>query len=331
MYKKKIITALSIIIVAAVIIFGIKQYKDITNPQELINDDKEKVELEQKNARDDVKYQFQQNTVNILFLGFDKNEAREDKYRLFRPDGIILLSIDFDTDKISLISFPRDSQVWIAHRPGMDKINASFYYGHDLGGGNTEEEQEKMGYQYCVDTVSEFLGNIYINNYVAIDMDGFRQIIDDIGGVTLTIDKPMYDDTKNGKLIANAGVQTLNGSQFLAYVRDRDKTNEKDKERTQRTQEAFITVMEQIKSQNMLKLLPDMYNNYNENIKTDLTMKEMMSLALYAQKIQFDDISLHVVQGEYKYIKDIIYYIPDTDDRVSLVKEVFNIDFEPER
>ncbi|MFZ7133041.1 MAG: LCP family protein [Eubacteriales bacterium] len=330
MQKKKIIIA-GVVAVLLVIAWGIKQYIDIKKPQELINDQKEIEELEKKSAKDGVMLEFQQDTVNILFLGFDKNEGRESKYRLFRPDGIILMSINFETDKINLISFPRDSRVWIAHRPGKDKINASFYYGHDEGGGNTDEENEQMGYQYCVDTVSEFLGNIYINNYVAIDMDGFREIIDQIGGITLTVQEDMYDDTKNGELIAKAGTQTLNGKQFLAYVRDRDKTNEKDKERTQRTQEAFVTVMNQLKSQNMLKLLPDLFDTYQRNIRTDLTVKEMTSLALYGQKIAFDSISLHVVEGQYDYINDIIYYIPDEEERINLVKEAFGIEFEPTR
>lgn len=330
MQRKKVIIITIVLIVLIATIWGIKQYRDITKPQELINNQKEIEALEEKSAKDGVKLEFQQDTVNILFLGFDKNTAREDDYRLFRPDGIILASINFNTDKISLISFPRDSRVWIAHRPGKDKINASFYYGHDEGDGTTPQEKDVEGYKYCVDTVSEFLGNIYINNYVAIDMDGFSSIIDDIGGVEIDIPEDMYDDVHK-ELIAKEGLQRLNGKQFLEYVRDRDKTNEKDKERVARTQEAFVTVVDQLKSQNMLKILPNLYDTYQQNINTDLSIKEMTALALYAQKIKFDNVDMHVIDGEYEYINDYIYYIPDELKRIELIKEVFNIDFEPSR
>jgi hypothetical protein len=57
----------------------------------------------------------------------------------------------------------------------------------------------------------------------------------------------------------------------------------------------------------------------------------MTTLGIYAQKIDLGAMDKYVVDGDYEYRDNNIYYIPDEDARLDLVKEVFGIDFEPER
>ncbi|SHF25358.1 LCP family protein [Alkalibacter saccharofermentans] len=334
MKNKKLIISILVAILVISTAWGINKYRDLRDAQRIFLKQQEiqrKIAEEKLEAREDLKTVYQEDRINILLLGFDKNESRLDRYRLFRPDGIVLVSIDLSTDSVDMISFPRDALVWIAHRPGMDKINSAFYYGHDLGGGETPEEKMKLGYSYCVDTVSEFLGNIYINNYVAIDMDGFRELIDDIGGVEIYVEEDMYDQTRGGALFAEKGLQTLNGYQYLAYVRDRGTDSTKDKDRVARTQESFEIVFNQLKEQNMIRLMPQLINNYRKNIDTNLSLSEMAALGIYAQKIELGKMGRYVVEGEYEYRDNNIYYIPNEEARIDLVKEVYGIDFLPER
>lgn len=340
---KKVYIAI-IFIVLLIVSFGYMKYREISNIEYAFNNQKRLEEAAKKyeeirarqnkdiqNTKNNIQQQFNENRINILFLGFDKNKYREDQYRLFRPDGIILVSLNMKNDTVDMISFPRDSRVWIAHRPGKDKINASFYYGYDLGGGKTPEEREQLGYQYCVDTVSEFLGDIYIDNYVTIDMDGLVKVIDKIGGVKMNIKEDFLDERYGDKVIIEAGNQTLNGEQFLFLVRDRDKVNEKDKVRAARTQEAFVAVYNQLKSQNMVTLLPELYSSFTEYIDTDLNITEMSSLAMYAQKIKFNNINMYVIDGKYEFLNNYIYYIPDEQSRKELVKSIFGVDFVAKR
>jgi LCP family protein required for cell wall assembly len=338
MKNKRVIISILIAIFIFASAWGVKQYLEVQDARKIFlrqqqaQQEAQRLEAQEKlEARDDLKTVYQEDKINILLLGFDKNESRLDKYRLFRPDGIVLASIDLSDDSVDLISFPRDALVWIAHRPGKDKINAAFYYGHDLGGGETDEEKMIKGYEYCVDTVSEFLGNIYINNYIAIDMDGFRELIDDIGGVEIDVKEDMYDQTRGGVLFAEKGLQTLNGYQYLAYIRDRGTESTKDKDRVARTQESFEIVFNQLKEQNIITMIPQLIDNYNKNIDSNLTLKEMTTLGIYAQKIDLGAMDKYVVDGDYEYRDNNIYYIPDEDARLDLVKEVFGIDFEPER
>jgi LCP family protein required for cell wall assembly len=334
MKNKKIIISILIAILVVSTALGVNKYRDLQDAQRIFLKQQEaqrKIAEEKLEAREDLKTVYQEDRINILLLGFDKNESRLDRYRLFRPDGIVLVSIDLSSDSVDMISFPRDALVWIAHRPGMDKINSAFYYGHDLGAGETPEEKMKQGYSYCVDTVSEFLGNIYINNYVAIDMDSFRELIDDIGGVEIYVEEDMYDQTRGGVLFAEKGLQTLDGYQYLAYVRDRGTDSTKDKDRVARTQESFEIVFNQLKEQNMIRLIPQLLDNYRKNIDTNLSLSEMAALGIYAQKINLGEMGRYVVEGEYEYRDNNIYYIPDEEARIDLVKEVYGIDFLPER
>ncbi|MBF7096148.1 LCP family protein [Alkalibacter mobilis] len=336
--KNKKIAIVSILIVVLLgTAFGVYQYNQIKDAKAVFLKQQEaerklQEELDsQQEAKDGVSTIYQQDRINILLMGFDKNEARDEYYRLFRPDAIVLVSMNLSDDTVDLISFPRDSKVWIAHRPGMDKINASFYYGHDLGGGKTDEEKELMGYKYVVDTVSEFLGNIYINNYIAIDMDGFIKLIDDIGGVEVFVEEDVYYANYENRLIAEAGQQTMMGKQFLAYINDREGDATKDVDRASKMQEAFQMVYDQLKKQNKISIIPKLISNYNENIDTDLSLKEMSALGLYVQKINISTMNKYVVKGEYEYIDNNIYYIPDQNERFELVKNVFGFEFTPER
>ncbi|QSX09302.1 LCP family protein [Alkalibacter rhizosphaerae] len=336
--RKKIIvgTVLSMLILA--IGYGTYQYIQLQNTKKVFEaQQKERMEElqrqqeEQDQAKEGVATIFHEDRINFLLMGFDKDESRIDKWRLFRPDALVMVSLDLKTDGVDMISFPRDALVWIAHRPGKDKINAAFYYGHDLGGGKTAEEKEAMGYQYVVDTVSEFLGNIYIDNYVAMDMDGFERLIDDMGGVDMYVERDGYDHAHGGVLYAKEGQQVLDGYQFLAYIRDRGTDVTQDEDRAQRTQKAFQVLYKQLKDQNMLSMLPKLLDNYRENVDTNMTLREMSALALYAQKMDMDSMGKHVIKGDYEYREEQIYFIPDEQARIDLVKKVFGYDFTPQR
>ncbi|HAE60759.1 MAG TPA: hypothetical protein DCG38_00230 [Eubacteriaceae bacterium] len=311
--------------------FAVKFYYDINRPEEVFKDTIEKNDDEF--TEEDAYAQFDGNKINILFYGLDKNEYRDTVggYELYRADTIMVATIDLKSKSIDILSVPRDTYVDIYDVYGKDKINASFAHGQQQAA-DYDGDEIQAGTDYLKRTVSELLGGIPIHFYIGItDMAVVNEIVDEIGGVEIDVKEDMYDQTRGGVLFAEKGLQTLNGYQYLAYIRDRGTESTKDKDRVARTQESFEIVFNQLKEQNIITMIPQLIDNYNKNIDSNLTLKEMTTLGIYAQKIDLGAMDKYVVDGDYEYRDNNIYYIPDEDARLDLVKEVFGIDFEPER
>ncbi len=157
------------------------------------------------------------NVCNYLILGSDSRTGlsanqqyhfgtNKDIGGTLRSDVIILVHTDPRAQRATLLSFPRDLWVPIPGH-GKNKINSAFEGG--INGG---------GPQLVTKTVEDLTG-IHINHYLYIDLARFQHIVDAIGGVQLCIPTAMHDILTG--LDVQAGCQTLNGYQALAYVRTR--------------------------------------------------------------------------------------------------------------
>ena len=119
-------------------------------------------------------------------------------------DSVILVRIDPDTDRVAMLSIPRDLWVPIAGKGWSERVNAA----RGIGGAGT-----------LIETVSEFLG-VPIHHYVEINFAGFLRIVDAVGGVPVEIAQPIRDDSL-GLRIEESGVIALDPDTALAYVRTR--------------------------------------------------------------------------------------------------------------
>lgn len=136
--------------------------------------------------------------VRLLLLGSDsRNESIEG-----RSDSIILVQLDTEKKRISLVSFPRDSRVLIPGY-GYNKINSAMA----LGGPELAEK-----------TV-ETLTGLSIDYYAATTFIGFKKIILRLGGVNVNLDKPIND--RWAKAYLPAGPQRLGPAEALAFARAR--------------------------------------------------------------------------------------------------------------
>ncbi|HSL59661.1 MAG TPA: LCP family protein [Acidimicrobiales bacterium] len=150
--------------------------------------------------------------VNILMVGYDSSEGLDpdDPRNIGRnpasqlADTIMILRIDPATTQAALISIPRDLWVPIADKGYSAKINTSYAVG---------------GPPTLIATIEQYLG-IPINNFVAVDFDGFRQVVAAIGGVEVYFPTPARD-RNSGLDIPVAGCQVLDPDMALAYARSR--------------------------------------------------------------------------------------------------------------
>ncbi|GAA3231839.1 LCP family protein [Streptomyces thermocoprophilus] len=185
--------------------------------------------------------------TNYLIVGSDSREglSKEDKKKLHtgsaegkRTDSMMILHVGDNGD--TLISLPRDSDVEIPTYKGSEsgktfqgtgrhtKLNAA--YAED-------------GPTLLVRTV-EFNTGLHIDHYVEIGFAGFANIVDAVGGVEITIDKPFKDKYSGADF--QAGKQTLDGQQALAFVRTRHAFAASDLERTKNQQKFLAALAHQV-------------------------------------------------------------------------------------
>ncbi len=268
---------------------------------------------------------FDHKLINLALLGFDRNAARDKHYRLYRPDTIMLVSINLPKSSVALISIPRDSYVQINGTGGYDKINHAYMYGHDRAG---VEEPHHSGMETVLKTIEGFLGGIPVHYYVSLDMDGVAEIIEHLGGFYYDVDVDVRSQMGKGRLLLEKGYQHLNGAKFLYYVRDRATGG--DLGRTQRQQKILIEAFRQLRRQGRLRELPGIYRALTENVETNLSLRQLASLALYGSRVEPDTIKTYFVSGEMQYaprgsIDALNYWVIDEEARVNLIKEIFGI------
>lgn len=268
---------------------------------------------------------FDKGVVNIALLGFDRNAARDKHYRLYRPDTIMIASLNFRKHSVSMVNIPRDSYVKIHGTDSYDKINHSYMYGHERIG---VEDPHRSGIDNVLKTIEDFLGGISVHYYVSLDMDGVAEIVDKLGGFYYEVDVEVRSKMGRGSLLLEKGYQQLNGKKFLYYVRDRATGG--DRERSKRQQQIMITAFKQLRRQGRLSELPGLLETLKENVETNLSLRQIASLALFGARVEPDTIQTFVFNGEMQFaprgnIDALNYWVIDEKARVDLIKEIFGV------
>ena len=265
--------------------------------------------------------------VNLVLLGFDRNEARDKGNTLFRPAVILVASIDMRRAQVSMVSIPRDSYVKIHGRDTYDKINHSYMYGYY--GAAENEDPDLSGIKTTLLTVQDFLGGVPLHGYLAVDMDGAAEIIDAVGGVYLDVPEDIRSNYGRGSVQITKGYQLLNGKQILQYSRNRADYLGGERGRTFRQQEVLIALFKKMASIEGLPKMPHLINAVKANIKTDLTMPRLSALGILGLRIDRQEIISRVFGGEGKLSstsgQNIYYLVVDQENRIKIIEEVFGI------
>lgn len=246
--------------------------------------------------------------LNILLLGLDAGTiGASEKYNRHRSDTMMVFSIDQRKKDVKVLSIPRDTRVKIPG-VGIEKINAAMAYG---------------GADLAVRTVKDFLG-IPIHDYVVVNYKGFREIVDALGGVEINIERPMKYNDNAGNLHINLkpGLQILDGEKAEEFVRFRHYPGG-DLDRV-KAQQKFVEAVAKtiLKPSNLLKL-PKIIETVSQNVETDISPLQMVSLANFARQINSDDIETYMLPGEGKYISGISYFIPDQSQVADMIEQIF--------
>jgi LCP family protein required for cell wall assembly len=166
-------------------------------------------------------------------------------------DTMIVVHIPAGGGRATAISIPRDSYVDIADGSGKHKINSAFHRGklgaeqtlaaQGVTGAELARRSDEAGGRLAIQTVQRFTG-LTITHYAAINLVGFDDLSQAIGGVQVCLAAPVKDSYSGADF--PAGVQTLSGAQALAFVRQRHGLPNGDLDRIAR-QQVFLAAMAQ--------------------------------------------------------------------------------------
>ncbi|MFB3820100.1 MAG: LCP family protein [Candidatus Methylomirabilales bacterium] len=209
--------------------------------------------------------------LNILLLGCDAPNPGGD----WRTDTIVIVAIRPRAGFVAMFSVPRDLYVDIPGY-GPSRINAADYRGEVTGwpGG---------GPGLVADTLMANLG-IPVHAYVRVDFQGLVRIIDTLGGITVDVDRTIYN-TGSGAVYFAPGAQRMDGATALQYVRLRTGTNENDLGRTRRQQQVLLAMRDAALRPAMLLRLPALIDALSDAVDTDLTPAQVLSLVNLARRL----------------------------------------------
>lgn len=227
------------------------------------------------------------NIEKVLIIGVDERPGEG-----ARADTVVLAIINTTNPELKLLSIPRDTRVAIPGR-GLDKINHALAYG---------------GARLLTETVSSFLG-IEVEKYVQLNFNSFKEVVDILGGIEYTVESRMYYPDENINL--RPGPQHLDGDKALQYVRFRS-DGRGDVGRVERQQKFMMEFISQkLELKNVLKI-PELVGEINRSVRTNLSLAEMLSIAMAMKDLEKEKVQTEMLPGEAKYIGGVSYWIPST-------------------
>lgn len=242
--------------------------------------------------------------LTVLLLGSDR---RPQEKTPSRTDAVMLLRINPQTQRVALLSFPRDLIVAIPGY-GAARINAAYVYGDvypALGGGRN----------LATKTVSQLIG-VPIDYTVSTDFAGFINVIDTLGGVPVNVTKDLYDsqfptmDYKYREVSFRVGTSTMDGVTALTYSRIRHPDN--DFERTKRQQQVISGIAQRLQVGNFvdnLEVTANVTDALVGHVQIDMPRELIIAVAWHMRAVPISNFS-------YNTFTDIYY--GTGDDRYAM-------------
>ena len=202
--------------------------------------------------------------TSILIMGVDNNDTRQ--LDSTRTDAMIYLTMNPHTNKINMVSIPRDSYTELIHNGELveyNRINAAYGIGKE---------------QTAVESVEHLL-QVPVHYYATIDFDAFMDIIDALGGVEVDVPIEFTESNapgRSGAISLNKGMQTLDGEEALALARTRKIDN--DVKRGERQQLIVQAIIQKALKLNSIPRYTQAIESVSGNMKTNMRMNDMIAI-----------------------------------------------------
>lgn len=262
-------------------------------------------------------YRYNSDMVCILLMGVDGDRPRSSGYGYANQSDVnMIAALDLKNNKITLISVSRDSMCEMEVLDENGEVSgttvAQLALAHSFGDGGSRSCELVQG------AVSRLFYNLPIGAYASIYMDGVVKLINQLGGVTVTIEQPVLGYSQ-GQLV------TLYGKSAEQFLRYREKTIDGNNGRMQRQKQVMLALMYTVldKVREDPTSVVSLYNSVSSSVTTDIGISEMTYLATKAGSMQFSgdirNVKGESVMGEHNHAE----YIVDKDALYELVLDVF--------
>ncbi|MCT1920914.1 LCP family protein [Brevibacterium luteolum] len=246
--------------------------------------------------------------INVFLIGRDNGDGREGT----RPDTMLVASIDTRSGKTTLISVPRN--LAFPQFPEGSKLAERFPQGFNAFGSEeslinavwtwAESEPEavgdpgdmELGMYATMQAVEGSLG-LKMDNWASVDMQGFEDVVDAIGGVKIDVERPipMGGGTNMNTGVKNRvfgwidpGEQVLTGKKALWYVRSREGADNYD--RMCRQQRMLKTTLDQVNPREIALAYPKLAGSAERNVATDIPQRELNAFVELAALMQGTEV-----------------------------------------
>ncbi|EGA89228.1 hypothetical protein GPDM_11115 [Planococcus donghaensis MPA1U2] len=230
--------------------------------------------------------------ISILFIGVDDSAERNQSNNNIRSDALVLATLNNEDKSIKLVSIPRDTYTFIPDSGKEDKITHAYAYN---------------GPSSTIESVENLL-EVPVDYYLRMNFDAFIEVIDALGGIKVEVPYDIIEQDENDSQNAielKEGIQFLNGSEALALARTRHYDN--DIERGKRQQMILESIMNRAVSAGSITKYGDVFEAVGDNMKTDLTFKNISSLFEYAKNGK-PDVETITLDGYDDMSTGIYYY-----------------------
>lgn len=243
--------------------------------------------------------------ISILFIGVDDSAERNQSNNNIRSDALVLATLNNEDKSIKLVSIPRDTYTFIPDSGREDKITHAYAYN---------------GPSSTIKSVENLL-EVPVDYYLRMNFDAFIEVIDALGGIKVEVPYDIIEQDENDSQNAielKEGIQFLNGSEALALARTRHYDN--DIERGKRQQMILESIMNRAVSAGSITKYGDVFEAVGDNMKTDLTFKNISSLFEYAKNGK-PDVETITLDG-YDDMSTGIYYWKLNEESLTEIQDV---------
>ena len=248
--------------------------------------------------------------LTVLVVGTD---SRSRGYTWGNGDTVMVFRVDFQEERVDVMSFPRDLWVEIPDLEEVPdrthgKLSMAYFYGVP---GMDYYSGEGYGAGLMAETLKVNYG-LEIDHYIVINMRIFAEVIDALGGVKIYSPYPVYSHNKGKKPVYPQGGYFFGGREAGLYARYRDPRNVLD--RVDRHGIVLDAVCQQIFSPEVVLRIPRLIGAFKGNVRTDMHLAELSQLLCMASRVGQEGVDYHRIP------KDTLYH-PDWVGSVWLEKE----------
>ncbi|MFT0801519.1 LCP family protein [Bacillus swezeyi] len=306
--KRKLFKRIMVLMLLALLVFGGVCIYKIFNTISAADGTYEQLERGEKSKLRDEVVDIKKKPFSILFMGIEDYATDGDHGR---SDSLIVVTLDPKQKTMKMLSIPRDTRVQLAGDTSgtKTKINAAY---------------AKGGKEETIETVEDFLG-IPIDYYATVDFDGFKEVIDEIGGID--VDVPFdfdekSDVSKSKRIYFKKGNMHLNGEEALAYARMRKQDKRGDFGRNDRQKQILKAALDQIaKPQNLAKI-DTIAQKASKNIETNFRITQALALQQIYSGFEGDDIETLSITGKDLTLAGVYYFEPDDQNLANVQSEL---------